>query len=174
MNKKYRHGIVAHIINLIFYGAFTAWGWWFVTNHMPTMLSENDLFGILLLLAIPIVGISMFVNNLVQQFTINDEGLRERSFTWKTAPMKWSEIKSITVGFNSKLADLLFTPIFYPITISTVKGKATRDSLFGSNREIVITRGIKNRRELIQIIVDKCKDNPDVIIDTKVSSLLNR
>jgi len=164
----YEQEISAHIINILIFVPYTAWGFWFAANQLPV---TTGLVGVLLLLAIPITGISMLVNNLIQQFTVDEEGLRERSFAWKTAPMKWSEIKSITVGFDTKLANFLLTPIFYPVTISSVKGKAVRDSLFGSSCEITITRGIKNRKELLRIIVDKCKDNPDIEISEKFLEL---
>jgi len=80
--------------------------------------------------------------------------------------IQYSEVMRIKVGIAKKRENMftkLWDKLFFSVIIYTKFGKKIR-----------LGRKVKYFDELLRTVVDKCKDNPGIVIDSKIFEIINR
>ena len=161
MKKRYFFGIVANaktliICLLIVVSFITRWGeptsWWISPQVWI------------------IITIFIYINFLTIRYTADEKSLRIKSLLMmliKNEPIKWREVTHIEQfpGANATWLHKGIVRIVWRMTFGhTVIVRANNDK----SREIFVMSGLRNYKELMQIIIDKCKENPNITIDPRV------
>lgn len=98
----------------------------------------------------------MYIFTIFEYYEVNEESLihiKKLGFEKKEA--LWKDINSIYLYPNKYF----------------IKAIRLRYGTL-NEKEIVINTGVKNYKELIKIVLDKTKDNPQISVDIKVHELL--
>jgi len=98
-----------------------------------------------------------YVFALFEYFTIEDDKItRVRRFGTKKAVMYWKDVTIVTV---------LPYKLFKGIILRSNELKAY---------DMVISDTIKGYRDIVRIVYERTKDNPDVFIDVRIKELLDK
>jgi len=172
MKKIFFYGIIMHIKALIIcaiplIGFIRDWNkpppesamWWVSPQFMV------------------VITILIYINCLSIRYIADEEGLRGWSFIYpKKEPIKWNEITHIEMWPRENTSWLFkFLPvrIFWRIVFGhTFDIRA--EGQYKKTKEIFVISGMRNYKELLRMVIDKCKDNSDILIDTKVLEIVNR
>ncbi|GEM_PF-853352 len=98
-----------------------------------------------------------YVFALFEYFTIEDDKItRVRRFGTKKEVMNWKDVTIVTV---------------LPYKLN--KGIILRSNVLVSY-DMVISYEVKGYRDIVRIIYERTKDNPDVFIDVRIKELLDK
>lgn len=98
-----------------------------------------------------------YVFALFEYFTIDDDKItRVRRFGTKKEVMNWKDVTIVTV---------------LPYKLN--KGIILRSNILVSY-DMVISYEVKGYRDIVRIVYERTKDNPDVFIDVRIKELLDK
>ena len=153
MKKKYSYGMLANIVYFLLIN--------FVVLVVDLTLKDYMRSHAMLYPFLFVIFIAFYVNFISIRFCIDEKGLGNNGMFFKRF-INWNEVTHIKAGidFNNKWIGNLLNPLlfilFRPITVSSQKS------------DILLNYGIKQYNKLLREIMEKCKDNPGIVIDSNV------
>jgi len=110
-------------------------------------------FGIIVVILTSI----LYLFGIFEYFSIDDEKITHvRNFRTERDIIYWKDVTIVTV-----------------LPYKWIKGITLRSGIAGTY-DIVISNSIKGYRDMVRIVYEKTKDNPDVFIDIRVKELLDK
>ena len=161
MNKKFVYGIATNIkvfLLCLIVVAFCV-GLSFLPASPKSLLQKKVLDVIMLIIFAPMAMCGFFVN-ISTYYIADKEGLHGYSIIYKKGQhIKWSEVD--VIGERPKVGMWkVWNLLFYSVTVFTPSSR------------IIITSGIKNYKELLQVVIDNCKENPNLIITPHILEVI--
>lgn len=104
-----------------------------------------------------IISSVIYVFGVFEYFIIDDDKItRVRKFGTKKEVMYWKDVTIVTV-----------------LPYKLVKGIILRSNVFEAY-DMVISYEVKGYKDIVRIVYERTKDNPDIFIDIRVKELLDK
>ncbi len=125
---------------------------YFINNIVVIILAVivgvilNSGFAIIIFAVLILAAMYDFIKKYFLTYIISEEGLVKKTIMKTNVILKWEDVHKIA-------------------TLANVKESV---GIFSYNKKFIINPMIKNYKDMIRIIVDKCINNEGVLIDAKV------